>query len=102
MRISRLVIKHFRSIEHLDVDLPQFCALVGANNAGKSNVLLALARVFGRGWIRLQDFDDDLDRYRRDPDRDIEISVTLDQPLEWALDRDYEGCLSSSLGDCAK
>jgi putative ATP-dependent endonuclease of the OLD family len=54
MRISRLEIENFRSIEHLVVDLPQLCALVGPNNAGKSNVLLALSRVFGRSWVNAQ------------------------------------------------
>lgn len=65
------------------VDLPQLCALVGPNNAGKSNVLLALSRVFRRGWVNASSFDGDLDHFQRDPDRDVVIRATFDTPLEY-------------------
>lgn len=82
MRIKRLSIRNFRSIQTLDVDLPQVCALVGPNNAGKSNLLDAIRRVLGGSWLRVSDFSPD-DIYLRDPERDIEITCTLDPPLQY-------------------
>jgi ABC-type cobalamin/Fe3+-siderophores transport system ATPase subunit len=82
MRIKRLSIRNFRSIQSLDVDLPMVCALVGPNNAGKSNLLGAVRRVLGGGWVRVSDFGPD-DIYLRDTERDIEITCTLDPPLQY-------------------
>jgi putative ATP-dependent endonuclease of the OLD family len=84
MPISKLHVENFRSIESLDLELPQLCALVGPNNAGKSNIMVALYRVLGdeRGvWANR--FDDIKDRYRHDPDRDIEITLTLNPPVPY-------------------
>lgn len=82
MRISHFHVENFRSIKHLDVDLPQVCALVGPNNAGKSNVLSALRRVLARDWVAASHFSAD-DIYGRDPDKDIRIEVELDPPLQY-------------------
>src|SRR5438105_1948462 len=80
MRISRLVVDNFRSIEHLDIELPQMGAIIGPNNAGKSNLLLAIQRVLGRDWVRVGDFQDE-DVYGGDADKDVRIAVTFDPPL---------------------
>jgi putative ATP-dependent endonuclease of OLD family len=80
MRISRLVISNFRSIQHLDIELPQICALVGPNNAGKSNILLAIHRVLGRDWVSVSSFEEN-DVYARDPERDVSIALSFDPPL---------------------
>lgn len=43
MRISRVVIRNFRSFEHLDVALPEgTTCVIGENNTGKSNLLHAI------------------------------------------------------------
>ncbi|MEA3069114.1 MAG: putative ATP-dependent endonuclease of the family [Alphaproteobacteria bacterium] len=47
MKISKLRIQNFRSIENLEFDVPEVCALVGTNNAGKTNILEAIRRVLG-------------------------------------------------------
>ena len=80
--ISHIHIENFRSIQSLDMDLNQICALVGPNNAGKTNLLMALNRVLGRDWVTVQAFDES-DVYGRDPDRDITIEVTFDQPIQY-------------------
>jgi putative ATP-dependent endonuclease of OLD family len=82
MRISRLVVDNFRSIEHLDIELPQIGAVIGPNNAGKSNVLLAIQRILGRDWVRVADFEAD-DVYGGDPDKDVKLAVTFDPPLTY-------------------
>ena len=44
MKIKRLEIKGYKSIEHLVLeDVPSLMVLAGANGAGKSNVVEALA-----------------------------------------------------------
>jgi putative ATP-dependent endonuclease of OLD family len=82
MRISRLRIKNFRSIQCLDLLVPQICALVGPNNAGKSNVLEAIRRVLAASWVRAGDFSQD-DIFLRDEERDIEIICEFDEPIEY-------------------
>lgn len=42
--LAHLHVENFRSLEKLDLELPQVCSLVGPNNAGKSNVLEAIRR----------------------------------------------------------
>ncbi len=82
MKIKRLSIDNFRSIENLDIELPQICALVGPNNAGKSNILLAIYKILGRDWINVNSFDED-DVYLRNNVRDIKISLTFESPLPY-------------------
>ena len=82
MRISRLQIENFRSLRSLDCEVPNVCALVGPNNSGKSNILLALYRVLARDWVTVNSFSEN-DVYCRDPDLDISIEVTLDPPPQY-------------------
>lgn len=82
MRISRLRIKNFRSMQDLDVELPQICALVGPNNSGKSNILEGLRRVLGGSWLSVNSFSED-DIYYRDAERDVKIWCTVDPPVPY-------------------
>jgi putative ATP-dependent endonuclease of OLD family len=82
MRIKNMQIENYRSIKHIEFDLPQICALVGPNNAGKSNILTAIYKVIGRDWVTVNSFDND-DIYRREPNADMKITITFDQPLEY-------------------
>jgi len=83
MRITRLQIENFRSIKQLDIELPQICALVGPNNSGKSNLLLAMQRVLGRDWVRVSSFSED-DICNRDPSLDMKIALSFAPPLQYA------------------
>lgn len=83
MRISRLRIQNFRSIKTLDITLPQICALVGPNNAGKSNILLAIQRVLGREWVSVTSFTEE-DVHGRDPAADISIALSFEPALPYA------------------
>ena len=42
MKLTRIRIHNFRSIIDADIEVHEFLILVGANNAGKSNVINAL------------------------------------------------------------
>jgi putative ATP-dependent endonuclease of OLD family len=77
MRISRIGIQNFRSIQSLDFQLGNICALIGPNNAGKSNILLALHHVLARDWVSVTSFEED-DVYAREVGRDITIELDLD------------------------
>ena len=82
MRIAKLTIENFRSIKKLEVDLPNVCALVGPNNTGKSNILLAIQRVVGRDWINASAFDEN-DIYGRNAEREIRIALSVDPPIQY-------------------
>lgn len=83
MRLKTLRIANFRSVQYLTVDLPRVCAIVGPNNAGKSNILEALRRVLALKWgPRATHFSEE-DVYLRDPDRDIEIDCYFEPPLAY-------------------
>lgn len=82
MKISQLKIENFRSIKKLEIKLPQICALVGPNNAGKSNILLGIQRVLGRDWVSVSSFDED-DVYCRDSDSDVTVALSFDPPLKY-------------------
>ena len=79
MRIARLYIKNFRSIKELSLELGQINALVGSNNTGKSNILLALKQLLGQKWLTVNMIDEK-DVYTRDPQKDIIIGIELEPP----------------------
>ena len=82
MRIKHIEIQNYRSIKHLRFDVPRICALVGPNNAGKSNILTAVYKVLGRDWVTVNSFDLD-DIHGRDPELDMRVVVTFDPPVSY-------------------
>lgn len=82
MPISRILIEHFRSIERCEFTPGQFCALVGENNAGKSNILQALDLVLARAWVNIGAFSED-DFRDRNTDRDIVIELEFSPALKY-------------------
>jgi len=83
MKIKKIKISGFRSINNpIEIDLPQICALIGANNTGKSNILTAIYKVLGRDWVTVNNFDE-IDVYRKLYDKDIEIEIEFSEPLEY-------------------
>lgn len=73
MRISRIEIRNFRSFRQFELDLDgESMFVIGENAGGKTSLLTAVARAFGRDLnFRAEDF---VDRQQT-----IEIEVTLDQ-----------------------
>jgi hypothetical protein len=66
----------------LEIELPQVCAIVGPNNAGKSNILEAMRRVLASDWgPRASSFSED-DVYLRDAELDIIIECSFEPPIE--------------------
>jgi putative ATP-dependent endonuclease of the OLD family len=82
MLINRLIIKNFRSIKDLDIDLRKINALVGPNSAGKSNILKALNLIIGNTWPTTRAFDHG-DFYCYDKSNPIIIEVRFSNPIQY-------------------
>ncbi|HWL56435.1 MAG TPA: AAA family ATPase [Paracoccus sp. (in: a-proteobacteria)] len=83
--ISKISIRNFRSIASADIDGNWITTLVGANDAGKSNVLRALNLFFNNEINSGEDFEFTRDYNQFAPVRNrkapqIEISITFDLP----------------------
>jgi len=80
MRIARVHIEHFRSIQELDFDPGPYCVLIGENNSGKSNILRALNLVLGETWPSERSFSEE-DFHNQDTSKDIVIQVFFDETI---------------------
>ncbi|MEM0136012.1 MAG: AAA family ATPase [Thermoplasmatales archaeon] len=78
VRVSSIHIENFRSVKSLDVKLDNINALIGPNNAGKSNVIKALSIVLGESWPSSKTIDDN-DYFDRDRSKPLKIQVIFDQ-----------------------
>src|SRR5690348_3413231 len=79
MAIRRVRIENYRSIQTLDIEFAALNALVGPNNAGKSNILRALNIILGETWPSRPFSDKDF--FNHDLTRDIQIQVFFSHPL---------------------
>lgn len=77
--ITRVHIQNYRSIELVDFCPPPLCAIVGENNAGKTNILQAIHAVLGKSWHRVTDFAP-TDRIDDDQERDTIIEIDFAPP----------------------
>src|SRR4051812_33218066 len=76
-RIRRVEIENFRSIRELAFEPRSLCALVGANNAGKSNILAGINLVIGHRWPTEGSFDEN-DCYGMDKREAIRVRVDVE------------------------
>jgi predicted ATP-dependent endonuclease of OLD family len=76
MQITGVHIKNFKSIKELEFHPKTIIALIGGNNAGKSNILTAIERILGSKYPMINYFEPD-DFYNRDESNKIEISLEL-------------------------
>lgn len=74
IRLTHVEIENFRSIKELEFNPAQLCALIGPNNAGKSNILAALELLLGQSYPVEARLTED-DYYRRDFDEKPRISA---------------------------
>lgn len=99
MKLIKLQLKNFRSLNNIEVDLEEyFSIIVGKNNSGKTSLLLALERFLGTSQVRFE-FDDfnigfqkqlvDLLESRVHPmDPDIICGISLRLYIEYGKDDD--------------
>lgn len=57
MKLVKVQIQNFRSIKKVTFDVGDLCALIGPNNAGKSNILNALSYLLGDTWPTTRPID---------------------------------------------
>lgn len=55
IQIDKVVIKNFRSLKEITLNLKDYCLLVGKNNCGKSNIIQALTYAFSYSSIEKED-----------------------------------------------
>ena len=79
MKLTRVKIDNFRSIKSMDFAFPEsgLFVLVGANNAGKSNIIRAINDICGEEWVTTEKLLDH-DFYGRDRDRALSIELSFD------------------------
>lgn len=89
MKIKSITIHNFRSIKEAKFDLYAYSVLVGANNAGKSNVLTAL-RIFYEDGIKFNDKSDFPKLQTGDNESWIEIEYLLTNDELGNLKEEYK------------
>jgi putative ATP-dependent endonuclease of OLD family len=79
MAIKTIKIESFRSIRKVEITLGQLNALVGRNNAGKSNIVHALSIILGETWPSRPFAEKDF--HKHDTSSPITVAVMFDAPL---------------------
>lgn len=69
MKISRIKITNFRSIENTNIEASDFNILIGQNNTGKTNFFEAI------NWFYTGAGTSDDIKFCRDPQKEVEVSV---------------------------
>ena len=79
MKLKSVQIENYRSIQFVDFQFPSsnFLVLVGANNAGKSNIIRAIDLVCGETWTSASKLEDH-DFFNRDRSNEINIELFFD------------------------
>lgn len=90
VRATRVVIDQYRSIEHIDLTIPEGKPLVlfGPNNAGKSNIISAISRILGERFAPYAEMQDS-DFFMRDKNKypNAWIGCHFDSPYHFPRQR---------------
>lgn len=81
MRITKIAINNWRSIKDLEFCPSDVTAVIGPNNAGKTNILSALNFLLGERWPSSNSLRD-TDFYGKDRNRELSISASFDDGPE--------------------
>src|SRR4030067_537072 len=76
MQITRVYIENFKSIKELEFYPKSITALIGENNAGKSNILTAIEKILGARYPMGNSLEMD-DFYNRNPLNRIKIQLSI-------------------------
>ncbi len=79
LRLSEITISNLRSIQRQTFPLSGFTALIGYNNAGKTNILMGIRWLLSRFSLDISYFDD--------PNRPVEVEGVFDGITETVLNR---------------
>lgn len=104
MRITRLQIENFRSIQNLQLELGDTTVFIGPNNAGKTAILDAVRIVLTRRWGQRGTGFTENDVHRPTPDGDprtlppVRIVLVMEEPCPSAWDPDMVAALEDIMG----
>ena len=87
MKITRVIIQNWRSVKDADFAPSDMTVLVGANNAGKTNILSAINFLLGDRWPMPANLLDS-DYYLNDRQRDIFIQLDFEEAPYRTIDFD--------------
>src|SRR5208282_661874 len=99
MKITRLRIRNFRSIESLDLELGDTTVFIGPNNSGKTAILDAVRIVLTRRWGQRGTGFTEHDVHRINDEGDprtlppVTIDILLEEPESGAWDPDMVAAL---------
>lgn len=78
MRINRIVINNYKSIEHLDIELsPNVNVFIGENSVGKSNIFSALEWILGPVYPSFNNFPKE-NYYRGNEEATVLVAIYFD------------------------
>lgn len=103
MRITRIRIENFRSIQSLDLTLGETTVFFGANNTGKSAIVDALRIVLSRRWGQRGTGFTEHDVHRTDDGADprrlppVTILLVMEEPAPGTWDADMVAALEDIL-----
>ncbi|MBH0160428.1 ATP-dependent nuclease [Fictibacillus sp. 26RED30] len=80
MKLSKVELKNYKSIKHINLDVTELTAIVGKNNYGKSAILDSIQCFYGEKSIGI-------DNYHMGKDDDIEIILTFNEITESDIER---------------
>lgn len=97
MRIIKAIIENYRSIKHMEIYFKPLFGLIGANSAGKSNILRALNLVLGERYpmphsLSKKDF------YNEEFSNNIKIQIYFDKPFK-SYNKDCQGIIFKTIYD---
>lgn len=103
MRLTKLKIKNYRTIEDLTLSFPTYyAAICGKNDSGKSNVLRTIRALFpseGPGFFYRESisFKEDLPKWLAKDAKDRSIEVDFDLTVDPQIDTGLHGFLTTYL-----
>lgn len=81
MKISRIIVKNYRSIQEVGVDIDKFSVFVGQNNHGKTNFFEAI------DWFYNAKSSECDEHFDRDESNKITVEITFDDVVSTDIDK---------------
>ncbi len=87
MKIKKIIIQNYRSIKEEEIIFPKsgILALVGPNNAGKSNILKAINNILGDSWFNAERAEKN-DFYLKDLNNKVYTEILFDNGSSAKID----------------
>ncbi len=81
MKISKIIVQNYRSIERVEVNPSKFSIFIGQNNHGKTNFFEAIE------WFYNSKSSNEEEYCRKDSDNKIQVEITFDDVLETDIEK---------------